>query len=227
MTSDIRCREVDELLAGYAADALDGHEHHVVAIHLAECRNHDSEMRSLRQDLANIAEALEPEQPTERLRASLLAAFDRELASDSDTEVVAPQPLRLRLTAGLGFALAAAMLVVAIGLGAWGLSRGSDSEILVRSAAGESGTLQFTYIEGQELVVLDVELEAPPADRVYQVWQLEGEETRSLGVLTTHSGQLVLQADLSQASALALSVEPSGGSVTPTTNPVLVAALAN
>ena len=41
--NDFRCSEVDGLLTGYAADALDEDERCAVATHLAECRNHDAE----------------------------------------------------------------------------------------------------------------------------------------------------------------------------------------
>lgn len=60
---------------------------------------------------------------------------------------------------------------------------------------------------------------APPDERVYQLWKIEGETPVSLGVI---DGQGTLVQDAPDGLTLAVSVEPPGGSEQPTTTPILV-----
>jgi hypothetical protein len=242
--NDLRCSEVDELLVAYAADALDDDEGYVVATHLAECRNHDAELAAIRGDLEHIAVAVSPVQPPPELRTRLLDVFDREVndmqasepqplpapraISPSPRPAVQPKPRPWFLGGGLGYALAAALLVVAIGLGAWGLSRGnSNDNVVLATTTQGTDTLQITYLHDQHLAVLNVNLEAPPAGHAYQAWQIVDGAPVSVGLLTSHTGQTAFSADLDDASAIALSVEPEGGSRSPTTTPILVTPLSN
>lgn len=234
--NDFRCSEVDDLLTVYAADALDEDERCAVATHLAECRNHDAELVAVRADLDRIAVAVGPVEPPAGLRSSLLDAFDRELAGQtaaSETAPAAPptpirQPAarpRMLSFAGFGYAMAAALLVIAVGLGAWGLSRGGDSGVVQANASEDGNSLQLTYVKDEHLAVLDVDLSAPPEGHTYQAWQIVDGAPVSVGLLTTHAGQVAFTADLADASAIALSVEPLGGSPAPTTTPILVTEL--
>jgi anti-sigma-K factor RskA len=70
-----------------------------------------------------------------------------------------------------------------------------------------------------------VDLDSPPEGHTYQAWQIVDGAPVSVGVLDTHAGQVAFTADLAAASAIALSVEPLGGSQTPTTTPILVTEL--
>jgi anti-sigma-K factor RskA len=230
--NDLRCSEIDDLLAAYAADALDEDERCAVATHLAECRNHDSELVAVRSDLESVALAVSPVEPPAALRTKLLDAFDREVAGSAP----APSPASVNggrpatrpalfTAAGLGYALAAALLVVAAGLGAWGLSRGGDEDVTVVASRDGENSLQLTYLRDQQLAVLDVDLSEPPEGQTYQAWQIVEGAPVSIGVLDTNSGQVAFSADLDDASAIALSVEPLGGSAAPTTTPILVTEL--
>jgi len=60
--------------------------------------------------------------------------------------------------------------------------------------------------------------------RVYQAWKLVDGTPHSLGVVSA-TGVTAVPAELGHASAIAISVEPPGGSTAPTTAPVLVAEL--
>lgn len=239
----MRCSEIDELLAGYAVSALDDDEVCAVATHLAECRNHDVELAAIRKDFEAIVLTVAPMEAPAGLRSSLLDAFDREAAGSAppvpvalparDERVRAPSSPVQRINRGLfagsgfGYALAAALLVIAVGLGAWGLSRdgGGDSGVVLATTTEGGHSLQVTYLQEQHIAVLDVDLSAPPEGHTYQAWQIVNGAPVSVGVLNTHSGQLAFTADLDSASAIALSVEPMGGSAAPTTTPILVTEL--
>ncbi|MBW3606116.1 MAG: anti-sigma factor [Actinobacteria bacterium] len=71
--------------------------------------------------------------------------------------------------------------------------------------------------EGTGVVVAD-ELEAPPQDRVYQLWLVGEGDPRSAGVVarTQRSGVVGVLSEVGDAQAVAISVEPPSGSDTPT-----------
>jgi anti-sigma-K factor RskA len=239
--NEYTCSTVDELLAGYAADAIEEDERWSMAEHLAECRDHDAELIALRADLDRLATMTRPVAPPLSLRSDLLAAFDREAAGaqavpaatvpsasrPAHPEAGRPEmrPSRRGFFAfpSFGYALASALLVLAVGLGVWGSSRGSGSDVVVSAVAQDGGSLEVTYLKAEHLAVLDLELESLPEGRIYQAWQIIDGTPVSLGVVPSPSGRLALRADLSDASAIALTVEPEGGSAVPTTNPILQA----
>lgn len=75
------------------------------------------------------------------------------------------------------------------------------------------------------------ELPALPADQTYQLWLIaEGENPTSAGVFdVSQRGSAVVPIDverpLDQFAAVAISIEPEGGSAAPTTTPLLVTEL--
>lgn len=63
----------------------------------------------------------------------------------------------------------------------------------------------------------------PGDDHVYQLWVVSGDEAASAGVLADSSGSArQLADDFSSGDALAVTVEPAGGSDQPTTTPLVV-----
>ena len=122
--------------------------------------------------------------------------------------------------------LAASLLLVAIGLGIWGASRGSDGDVLTRTTRGPDGTIQLTYFTAEGLGVIEVDLVVLPAGRAYQAWAIDSSgSAASLGVLPVNQGRVVLDGDLRNRIAIALSVEPESGSSAPTSEPILLTSL--
>jgi anti-sigma-K factor RskA len=231
--NEYTCRDIDEMLVGYAADALEESQRCAVSEHLAECRRHDTELTAVRGDLERLAVSVSPVEPPDRLRSRLLSAFDEAVASPEPAPVsitTAPSAAKRGLfsTSGFAYAVAAAMLALAIGLGAWGLSRddgGGNEDVIVAQSSQSGASMQVTYVPSEKVAVMDVNLPALPPGRVYQAWRIDGGAPVSLGVVETNSGSVAMHADLEGATAVAISVEPTGGSSAPTTNPVLVAEL--
>lgn len=61
-----------------------------------------------------------------------------------------------------------------------------------------------------------------PGDRDYQVWLIQDGKARSAGVLPKAAGgQLVLASGLTGTTQVAVTLEPPGGSLEPTTDPFL------
>jgi anti-sigma-K factor RskA len=178
-----------------------------------------------------LASIVEPVEPPAALRGSLLDAFDRELASPSPASLPArrtQRPSRLISAAGFGYALAAGLLIIAVALGAWGASRGGGdgAEVLVRNNADQAGTLQVTYIPSQNVGVMDYDLRALQAGQTYQAWHVDAAGNPvSLGVLAGEQGSVSFEGDFGATGAIALTIEPAGGSRALTTTPFLVTAL--
>lgn len=230
--NEYTCRDIDELLAGYAADALEESERCGVNEHLAECRRHDAELKELRGDFERLAISVQPVEPAGRLRGQLLSAFDASVSAPEPVSIAAARPVAVKRemlsSSGFAYAVAAAMLVLAVGLGAWGFARGAGDgagDVVMAQSSSGGMSMQVMYLPSEKMAVMDVNLPALPPGRVYQAWRIDGGAPVSLGVVETNSGSIVMYTDLEGATAVAISVEPTGGSPAPTTNPVLVAEL--
>lgn len=88
------------------------------------------------------------------------------------------------------------------------------------------GTVEVARAPSGQTVLAARGLPVPDGDRVYQLWTLEGEQApRSAGLLDLDEGRaLVRLDDVPDTAALAVTVEPAGGSAAPTTDPVVVLA---
>ncbi len=66
-----------------------------------------------------------------------------------------------------------------------------------------------------------------PEDKIYQVWVIENDVPKPSGVFESSDGSVaaVVEHSLDNADAVAVTVEPEGGSPQPTTDPMLAAEL--
>ena len=224
--NDLICAQIADLLPAYVLDAMQGDERCALMEHLAECRLHDADLQLERQAALMLSEVIPPVAPPSTLRASLLDAFDKEVAGDTISQ---PEPTPLRqprksffqtfATPGFAYGLAAAIAVVAIALGAWGLSRNGDSGeggVRLATARATDQRLDVTYLPDRDLAVLNYDLPTPASGKTYQAWSIIDGKPVSLGVLSQNSGTVTFAANLDKASAVAISLEPLGGSAQPT-----------
>ena len=227
------CDEIDELLAPYSLTALSSEETATVRQHLATCRRHDTALAEYQAVASRLPLAVPEQEAPPELRTRILATFDAEKRAQ-----VSPQPLKTvaasprwwvasnRLV--FAYAAAAALLLVAVGLTAWNIAlqvgEGGSQTRVVRELSGEVGNGQFIYLEDEAVAIFEMDLEEPPSDRVYQAWGIYEAGPVSLGLLP-NEGVAAFSADLKDASAVAISIEPEGGSAQPTTDPLLVATL--
>jgi anti-sigma-K factor RskA len=66
---------------------------------------------------------------------------------------------------------------------------------------------------------------APPASRVYQLWLISVSGARSAGLMPASSAGStppVLTTDIQPGDHLGITIEPAGGSIRPTTAPVVL-----
>jgi Anti-sigma-K factor rskA len=164
----------------------------------------------------------------------------------------AEQPARRRpspWTVGL----VAASLLAALGLGGWVIQSRQDlqdtkrdSQVvaaqnsqltrllaaddveLVRGefADGGGGAVVLSASEGEALLV-GRDLPPLPEDQVYEAWTIETETPAPAGTFTPDDGSAVheLPPETFDAAAVAVTVEPEGGSPAPTSEPIFVAEL--
>jgi len=105
----------------------------------------------------------------------------------------------------------------------------SDSQSLKGSVAG-GGKATLVYASSLKSAALIVEgMNTLPADKVYELWYINDKGARPAGTFTVGpDGKMwqVLEGDMDHGDAVGVTVEPHGGSDTPTTDPVLVIASA-
>ncbi len=220
------CPEVDELAGAIALGALPPEEMARVREHLRSCRNHPhlAELQAVGQALLWTAPEVEP---APQLKARVLAAAARE-------ERRPLRPWFPRWTTGrwaplLGtYRLAAALALLALGLLGWNLylqlSPGSEGPAIYAFAAdGAHGRLVY-FPDAKTAVMVVQGLPPAPPGMAYQVWAVRDGQHLSVGLLHVEGAEPVSAAmsmDLRGVRALAVTVEPEGGSPRPTSAPVL------
>lgn len=80
-----------------------------------------------------------------------------------------------------------------------------------------SGNLRVAVSQRRDAgVMVADDLEAPPEDRVCQLWLIEDGEPRSAGLVAQRTGVLGVLPQIGDAEAVAMSIEPPSGSTSPT-----------
>ena len=224
----MNCEDAAPLLGAYSLSALSSEEMAAVREHLALCRLHDETLAGLQVVVDRLPLAAEERQPRPELRARLLEAFDAEVAPAAGRGAARTWRWLPSLRPARAYLAAAALLLLAaVALSAWNvaLQVGDGGEgTLVAEFGDGAGDSQLVYLKDDAIAVLRLDLPDPPAGRVYQAWGIFGADAVSLGVVRNR-GLTAVSADLSGASAVAVTVEPAGGSPSPTTDPLAVARL--
>ena len=215
---------VDDLLAAYALDAVDDAERVRVEAHLGGCATCRREVEELREASVALSDGFDvPPPPQVRHRVVEQVA--------AEAEVVQPIGRRRRGSQWV-WGLAAAGLVA---VGSWGVWEALDEDLTsveqviqaddaVRHEAELDGTpVAVVTSQAQDRAVfVGADLPALPEGQVYQAWFLREEGiVDSAGVLGDPGADVELDGDPDGVTAVALSVEPAGGSTQPTTEPVV------
>lgn len=235
--------DLHTLTGVYAMNALSDVERAEFEAHLPHCPTCAQEVVEL-QATAGILGAAAELAPPAHLRAQVLEGVTatRQLSprAPAPEAAVLVLPTRNRWLVRTSVLAAAASVLVAIVVGFQGVQDRNELDALRRSAAGYSevsellraadvrllndsatggghGTVVMSPSRGKAAFLADG-LPSLPADRAYQLWVLGPGGPRSAGLL---QNEPVVADGLADAQAIALTVEPSGGSTVPTTIPVL------
>lgn len=227
----MNCEELNELAGAYALYALSADEMEAVQAHLAGCSKH-AEIA----DFVAVAALIAIEAPEMDPPPALKTRFMDAVRADAPPNVVpstSPGLLdrvidwtRGRGTAGWAVASGLAVLVAALFLWNMSLQSDSSSDLTVTTLAGTEGVSgRVVFVEDENVAVMSVEGLAPlPPESTYQVWAIAGDTPVSIGFMAPSAeGRSVsaMDVDLSDAQHVAVTIEPAGGSLLPTTDPVL------
>ncbi|MFE2728790.1 anti-sigma factor domain-containing protein [Kitasatospora sp. NPDC059327] len=95
-----------------------------------------------------------------------------------------------------------------------------DARARTADSTAGSGTVVWSDTRNQA-AFLSTGLAPLPPDRVYELWYID-DAPRPAGLLRDSQGAQVLVGPLDRSSAVAVTQEPAGGSLSPTTDPLLV-----
>ena len=227
--------DIHALSGAYSINALDDIEGELFEAHLATCAECQAEVDSLRETAALMAETTTVAPPP-ALRAKLLA----------DIATVRPlppvvTPLQLRRRRRFQGLVAAAAAVAVIGGGAtivqsWNQDQSSQHQLtaterVIRAddakqvklsfPAGAKATLVRSPSMGKAVLVTEG-MPAAPTGKVYQLWlqNAEGAMVPAGLMAPDPNQQVLLDGDAGTATAVGITVEPSGGSEAPTSDPI-------
>lgn len=228
--------DIHALSGAYALDALDADERAEFEKHLAGCASCRAEVDSLREAAAGLAELTETAPPA-GLRERVLA----------DAAVVRPLPPlvdRGRRRRRWSALLAAAAAVVLIGGGIvwhpWDrdssppvvsavdqVSQAPDAQRVTQALPGGGTVTVYRSVSLDKAAVVVKDLAALPEGKVYEMWlqdargSMEPAGTVPPGLT---SGEMVLEGPAAAAVGAGITVEPTGGSPAPTSDPVALLA---
>ncbi len=236
--------EIHTLAGAYALDAVTETERAGFARHVAECRACATEVAELSETASRLS-APAWEAPPPRMRDAVFAqvAQTRQVTAGSAhrTERTAHSEVQLwRRRASLS--LAAGVIALA-GMGTvWvvqeqrvddvqqqaqqlqdaqaqvaAIAAAADAQLRSVSVPGGGTVTVATSRRLGDGVILMENLPKPPAGKVYQLWLIEGSRPTSIGVMADGqvSGTVTFES-LGNADAIGVTLEPTGGSPTPT-----------
>ncbi|WP_329285727.1 anti-sigma factor [Streptomyces sp. NBC_00691] len=240
------------LTGAYALGALDSEEHEAVRRHLAECSACGQEVREFSETVVRLGLAV-AEPPNAALRANVLGRIATVRQEPPPSTKTARAPLGRRGLRRWSHWALAACLAGAVGLGGvavWQHGQAEDArqetarareanDAVAEVLAAPDARVSTSRLEGGAVgtVVVSASLDRavfaasgmapPPAGKVYQLWYDDGGTMRDAGLMdpgaTTQA--TLLAGPVNRASGVGVTVEPAGGSPSPTSAPVAVLAL--
>jgi anti-sigma-K factor RskA len=235
---ELRHERFDDLKEAYALGALSEEERQEVEEYLGT----HPELRAEVDDLRSIANliALSPQEyePSPKLRRDLM---NRISSSPDATPAADPSPHQnglWRVFGPGGLAAAAVLALVTVGMFVWNAALQEENQILQGELQGQqtyalegTGAAQEVRGEvvrlGDERAVLVAEdLPSPSEGETYETWILREDVPEPAGLFEPDDAGVAaapIEGSIEGADAVAVTVEPSGGSSSPTSDPLITA----
>ncbi len=212
-----------EDVAAYAIGALEPDEAAELERHLAGCEQCRRDLRWLAPAVSSLGESVERREPPASLRTELMATVREEAGR--------PHPAALRegrrrfggflLRPAIGFAAVA--LLVAVGLIAYSAGGGGMETVTSHSTPGSS--VQATLKRTGDSGTLELTgLRQLPSKRVYQAWVQRGGRMEPSSLFAPRrdgTASAAIPRHLDGARQVLVTVEPRGGSMAPTSAPLV------
>ena len=229
----------------YALDALTGLELDQFEHHLHRCPPCENEVRGFRETATQLAQAVAASPPIALRERVLAAASVTRQLSPEVREM--PRP-RMRPAGGpwlprLAVAVAAAAVAAAVALGVVQSSTqhqlsqaqaenrsvaavlaAPDARLAVRGTTVGGLATVVASQSRHALIISTAGLPALSGGKVYEAWFVAGQTARRAGLLpalTAGRTAPLLASGLEPGDAVALTVEPAGGTSHPTTTPIV------
>lgn len=201
---------IHELSAAYALDALSADERQEFEEHLAHCAECQETVAAFHDTAASLAHGVEAPKPPPELRARILDE------ARGEREKVVPLRPRWALRATGAVAAVAAILAIAFGIWAASLHNQLGDRPEAFRLEGANGQLVVNPDGGAALIVND--LAAAPTGKTYEAWVIEGETPKPAGTFTGGGAQtaFALTRAVPDGATVAVTIEPAGGSESPT-----------
>jgi anti-sigma-K factor RskA len=236
----------------YALNALSPEERAGFETAMADSEQLRNEATELMDTAVELGTSVAPVDPPASLRASVLAAIEStpqlpaelagRAAAEPRVETSTPAELKARSRWGgtlirVGAVAASIVLIagVALGINA-GISMQSQlataqqiSQIqaaddyqrqTVDISTGGSATLVWSLALERSALLVDG-MKGLPAGSTYELWYIDADGATPAGTFDG-TGDVVLAGEMSAGDTIGVTVEPAGGSKTPTTDPILV-----
>jgi anti-sigma-K factor RskA len=236
----------DEQLELYALDLLDDSERAEVELRLASDATARERVRQLRGVASMLALEIEPMQASPGLKTRILDAARADLEREDAAEPPAPAaPIQLAVERErrrparnwAGWAAAAALAVALVGSLLWNAQLRGDLNDrpklptygVTTSGAAVGATGSVIVVDKQSAALLTLSnLPALDRGKVYQVWLIAGSAEPNTTFTPDRTGhaQVAVQGDIAAYQTLAVTVEPTGGSLAPTSEPIILSTLA-
>ena len=227
MTTDLH-----DLVGAYALSALDPDEQSAFESHLTTCDTCRDEVAGFHVTAARLAEGV-AETPPPELRDRLLSSIS--LVPQERSVVTQLRPRGALRRALPSLVAAAAMAVAAVGVTGYVVENRTNSELVAQQdavqelmTAADASIIAEDLADGGQVRVVHsptlgsamVSVSSLPklSGNDYQLWTLTEGEPRSAGILD--ASDMVYLADVSESDAMAVTVEPEGGSDKPTSVPI-------
>lgn len=218
-------------LAAYALGALDQEEAAAVSLHLAQCELCRAELRAYQAIVNHLPFSAPLASPPLELKERLMARV-----REKQSPRMAPTPWLDRMRHWLqkptpawqlGLASALLVIVVAVSLFAPGAEPTDFGQIVLaatENARGATGILIVSADGEYGSLVVQGLLDLTSAQQ-YQLWLIDDSQRASGGVFSVHDGYAAIQVysrrPLSSYQAFVITIEPAGGSPSPTGTKVL------
>jgi Anti-sigma-K factor rskA/Putative zinc-finger len=245
-------RRVHDLSGAYALDALDDAERDRFERHLRRCPSCAEDVRQMTSTATALAMAMTAEPPP-GLKQRVLAAAQATPQLPPLPEAAAAKRRRGRHVtrsawfprlalgvAAVGVAAAVVLAVVTVSTqdrldtaqaqnqAIAAVLAAPDAQIATAtSSAGGNATVVLSYAQ-QKMIFTSSGFPRLPNAKVYELWLLSTGPARSAGLLPEPAdGKTapVLASGLTSADKVGVTVEPAGGTSSPTTTPILVMTL--